>query len=421
MPIFCAVLIALLLSACTLTGQSATRPAGGVTPGSGVQSGLVVAWMQAGDLYVWTQAEAQARRIASGGVIRPQISPDGAHIAFARGPGGVPETLWVADINGTAEREVVRRQDLPAITSQIRSVPGEFMWLDSEVLLFNTLAQDSAGNLDARHDLYRVHIDRLDTALLRRPGEGGAIHISPDRTLIVTVAPGNYGVRDGALRVTDALGQSQADLLYFVGVSTGASYRFYPRAFWLPDGSAVYAAIPDADAVYDDGSVPPVALWRLPVDVPSGREIVGEITVSFFGLPIWSEDASRMYFLQREGQPADNRYALWTANADGSAAARIDAVQAGLISLFDWTPAGLLFNDGVNHAVLGVDGTPRSLLQTTYLTVPVFVDADRYMFVGGAPDDQLGVYLARLSDGTAETLALFPPTANTALDALVIP
>src|SRR5688572_20346085 len=88
-----------LCTGCTLV-ELAPTPTPTLAPGDPV---LTVAWVEAGDLFVWSADLPEARRIATSGVIRPYLSPDGRYVAFTRGPLGVAETLWVVQTAGGAE------------------------------------------------------------------------------------------------------------------------------------------------------------------------------------------------------------------------------------------------------------------------------------------------------------------------------
>ena len=113
----CAALL-LLLTACSLSANQAhaaltpTLPAAPAAP-------LTVAWAENGDLMTWTSANPTPRRIASGGVIRPFLAPDGAQVAYLRGPEGQAFSLWISDTPGSTERQLL---DTAALTNGLRRV-----------------------------------------------------------------------------------------------------------------------------------------------------------------------------------------------------------------------------------------------------------------------------------------------------------
>lgn len=296
---------------------------------------LAVAWAQAGDLFVWRHGDETPRRLASGGVGQPVIAPDGQHIAFTRGAGGRPESLWVVDWQGIAERQIAAPDNLFGGSDQI----GQVGWATADTLYFNTLRRDGF-TYRPQDDLYRANIRLNELSLMLRPTEGGSFALSPDGQRIAVVYAGTYGRQDGRIRVIDRLGREQPrNLLFFVGVATGASLPFYPPIVWTPDSAALLAAIPDKDLIYSEtrpDPPPETLIWRLPIAIPSERTIIGRVTASFFGLPQWSPDAQQMAYFQRIA--ATNRFQLLRAAADGSNSVVVAEGVAGGISFIGWLP-----------------------------------------------------------------------------------
>jgi hypothetical protein len=251
-------------------------------------------------------------------VVRPFIAPDGEHIAYTRGANGAAETLWVVDIAGTAEQQLVGERPRGYIPGAMQI--GDVVWLDGQILYFNTFRQAVPAFI-AQDDLYRANIRTREVALLLNPGQGGRIYPAPDRQSIAVVSAGTYGQQDGRIAVIDPLRQTDdRNLLYYVGVASGSERPFYPALSWLADSSAVLVAIPDKDLLYSEtdeaGNVPPTTLWRLPVDNPSGRSIIGQVRASLFGMPLWSLDGSGLLWLQRI--PNTNAFIANLGFGDGS-------------------------------------------------------------------------------------------------------
>lgn len=382
------------LAACTLT-ESATPPP--PTPAPASAPGLTVAWAQAGDLYVWRQGDDIARRVASGGVVRPYIAPDGQNIAFTRGPQGSPETLWVVDFAGNAEIELVGRGTLRPFGGGAPLV-GQVGWYDARVLYFNTLQAFDYG-VDPQNDLYRANIRTREVALILARTRGGQFSFSPDRATIIAVYPGTYGRQDGRISALDPLGQSDPrHLLFFTGVATGAEYPFYPQIHWAEDGN-LRVAIPHHDAIYSEGDDqgPPVTLWWLALRGRE-REMLGRINTSFFGLPAWAEDGSALVFLRRAGDVTANHFEIYTAAVDGSDAAPYAAGQAGALQPAVWIPGSgrFIFAQGDRGAYwLGQPGQPPQRIPhpAERILAPPVITVDGALMVYAAQDDAGGVSL----------------------------
>ncbi|MCB9452944.1 MAG: PD40 domain-containing protein [Anaerolineaceae bacterium] len=397
-----AFLLCLLLAACSLSAAPATPS---YVPPSMTDKTLVVAWVENGNLVVWTQGEDLPRRVASGGVIRPYLAPDGAHIAFTRGPGGEPQSLWVVDSAGQAEQELVPNDRLRPFQGG-RPVIGEVAWLDNEVLYFNT-GQVYATGQERQDDLWRANRRTREVVLILPRTDGGQFAISPDRQLIAVVYPGTYGRQDGRIRIVDPLGLRDArDLLFFTGVSTGAEYKFYPDVFWETDSSALRVAIPDPDLVYDDVNSPPADLWRLGVD--GTRERLGAASASFFGLPQWAESGFGLVYLRRMDAATSNRFELVVANGDGTEATGYITGEVGELGPPSWLPdsSQFAFVQGEPGTYwLGRQGAPPRRLpdDRSAMFNPVFVGDDSYVYAS-AQTDSFEVRYARL-DSASVTIA----------------
>jgi hypothetical protein len=281
-------------------------------PAHSQASSLAVAYAVEGDLYLWREGDGDPLRLASGAVLRPHLSPDGATVAFVRGQSQA-ETLWLVNSDGSGETELVGSGDLPPDT-----YIGQVEWGSADTLYFNTVRQDALG-LIAQNDLYRVGVDGTVTQLLP-PGEGGAFTLNPSRTRLALVLPGAYGQTEGRLRVLEAASSQTVDLLTFPAVASGSHEPFYPAVQWVDD-DLLLRAIPAPDLLYEELSAAPspVALWRLNAVTGEGVQM-GEIQASLFGLPRWSDDGAWMTWLQRRG---DGGFRVMVAEGDGQNATAV--------------------------------------------------------------------------------------------------
>jgi hypothetical protein len=365
------------LSACNLTLNSAT------TPSSEAQ--VAVAWVENGNLLVWQNTDTLPRRVASGGVVRPYVSPDGQIVAFTRGNNGVPESLWTVEMSGVGERELVGSDPRERTYSAGENQIGDVQWWDNAVLYFNTFRAEQPS-FAPRNDLYRANVRTREVALLLLPNEGGRFAFSPDKQHIAVVRDGTYNRQDGAIVLIDPLAQQSAvPLLFYVGVATGSHVPFYPSLCWSADSTQVYTVVPDADLIYSDSQsaeeVPLTRLWRLPIDAPSERELIGTVSASFFGLPSYNHDCTRLLYLQRV--PESNRFMLMSAdNALGENASMITEQQVDKLSFPTWLPFSNQFAYSVNQLgevyVADNQQAPQRLLNNTTLQV-LFLTETHYL------------------------------------------
>jgi hypothetical protein len=381
--------ICLLVWLVVVASAASCVPASTVDPARDV-SGLLVAWVQGGDLMLWESSEAHT--LTSSGVVQPIIAPGGERIAFTRGMSGQPETLWIIDTDGSEERQI----DAPPLI-------GHVEWLDGDTLYFNTLTPDPLGPIP-REDLYRVDVNTSEVTAIT---PGGDFTVSDDSSALILVTAGIYGEEPGRIYAVDATDTDDpALLLEFPAVATGAHYRFYP-AVQRENGAAVRVAIPHPDSVYDaDGSGPPVALWQLGTDGES--EQIGSVPASYFGLPVWSPDGGLLAYLRRSPDHP-NRFALDTAAADGSDAAPYAVGDAGTISPPLWIPGSNRFVYAQDGALwLGERGeNPRQIAELgTPMTPPLALEGVIvYVSVG---DETVELRHVTVDGAASELIASIP-------------
>lgn len=366
---------------------------------------LIVAWVDGGNLIVKRSDEAVPRRVASGGVIRPYLSPDGERIAFTRGPNGHAETLWVVDSAGVTETLLVGDGN-PRIFRDGQSLVRDVVWFDETVLYINTLTTIAFGTV-FNDDLYRVNTRTREIALILPASEGGRIFMSPDGESIVTVSAGTYGRQDARIRVVDPLAIDGAtNLLFYIGVATGSETVFHPRPQWLSDSQSLIVAIPDADLIYSEtdaaDTVPPTRLWQLPVDTPSNRNLLGSVRASFFGLPVWSDDVSQMVYLRRG--PQSNTFTIVLADTNGDNPIDYLSGESGTIEQPQWLPNSTKFmytSENPGHVMLGERDTEPQPLSQEAVFSPQFVTDDLYVYVTSA-EEQFQMRFSRIDQQSVD-------------------
>jgi len=375
-PIFVLLSLLLLLTACNLNDA---RPVS--TLESSEQ--LVVAWVDSGNLIVWAQGDEIPRRIAVGGVIRPYVSPDGQWVAFTRGPAGRADTLWVVDSAGNAEM-MLMGEGTPRGFASGQALVGDVAWIDETTLYANTLSGSSVG-LRFNDNLYRINVRTREVSLILRNGEGGRFVLSPDEAHIATVSAGTYGRQDARVSVVDLSAlDSATDLLFYIGVASGAEIPFHPRLYWTPDSQSVLVAIPDSDLIYSEteDTVPPTRLWQLPIDTPSDRNLLGSVPASFFGQPRWSPSGEQLLYMRRT--PDSNAFTLVVADANGDNATDYLSGEAGTIELPRWIPNSNRFmytTENPGTVMVGEREQDPTPLTAEIAYAPTFITDDLYLFV----------------------------------------
>jgi hypothetical protein len=365
---------------------------------------LVIAYVEQGNLLVWQNGDSAPRRVASGGVVRPYVSPDGKFIAFTRGGNRAPEALWVVGVDGNGESELVGSDPRERTYQLGENQIGDVAWYNNTVLYFNSL-QIAQPSYTPRNDLYRVNAQTREMSLILPPSEGGRFAFSPDKQHIAIVSGGTYGRQDGAIRVIDPLAQKPpTNLLFYIGVASGSHLAFYPSLFWSADSTTVYAVIPDADLIYSEQSddVPPTRLWQLPIDAPSQRAMIGSFTSSFFGLPTLNPASNALFYLQRI--PQSNSFALITDNLIGDTPVTYTQGTADTLAFPTWLDDTrfVYTQNTVGEVYIGTLGQTPQRLNSDLVYQPLFVGAESTVFIR----DDNGTLVLRYSDnGNIQTIA----------------
>lgn len=375
-------LLCLLLVGCT---GMAAEPAATSQAVDGVDDDrLVVAWEQEGDLYGWRTGDAAPLRLARAGVVQAFIAPDGERIAFTRGANRAPETLWLVNVDGSGERQLVGEQ--PAEYQPGQNQIGDVVWLDDDTLYFNTLSHAEPA-FTPNFDLYGLEIADGTVTRLLPPGEGGRIHISPDRAHILLAQPGRYGETDARIRRVDPQTPELPRTIFaYPAVASASEFAFSPEIFWEPGSSAALVAIPHPDAVYNEynaGGSAPVQLWRLPLDAAQSAQNIGQVQASFFSLPRWSDDASRMVYAQRRGETGDQ---LVLAQGDGANPQVYEAgIRSGSLNVL-WLPDTTTFlytqfldDQGAFRYLLGNEGREPASVSDAFFILVQFLTAEHYL------------------------------------------
>jgi hypothetical protein len=380
-----AVLV-LLLAACTLATSQPTATPAPATPAPAHSGGpLIVAWAAGGDLFTWHD-DTLPRRIASGGVIRPFLSPDGEWVAYLRGPGGDPRTLWVSDSPGANERQLIDAAALPIGDASRRL--SEIVWsADSSMLYFNTLTGESI-NIRPADDLWRVEVRTGTAERLLADGEGGAIALSPDGDHLALASAGEYTQPGEPLRTPGRVAfytlatRERRVALKFAPVATASERRWTPGLPWIPDSSGLHVAIPPAELVYGGNGLM-TALWWLPV---AGDAVqTGQVDADFFGPPAFSADGAWIAYLQRRQTPDQDSITLMVAHSDGADTTAYLEGAVGTLTLPEWLPGSARFVL-VNGApgtlwIGGPGGTPvRFPAEGVPVDEIIWAGADTYVF-----------------------------------------
>jgi len=223
----------------------------------------VVAFVQEGDLRVWSEATGQTQIIIDArDVIRVELSDNGELAAFVRrsyfAAGGIDNNeqsaLWVVGLDGSSPRELVSAAELRALVNAAETDSTDFTQLEwipnSHRLLYsgNTYSVIGQGG-GPQGGVYLVDADSSVRAEIASAEVSSEFEASPDGGHVAMVTPTGlsfYSFEGGRLR---------RDLLTYP--ATGVPFAFTPRGVWTQDSSAFLIAAPAESGI---------TIWRVPVE-----------------------------------------------------------------------------------------------------------------------------------------------------------
>jgi len=278
----------------------------------------------------------------------PIISSDRSRVAYRIQRDDHSE-LWTVRWDGTGatlllnERELPT-SDLPAGYTERRL--NDVRWVQGRnILAVTTVAVP--GSPDLLPKLEPWHLDVESGALQRVTDMGRAYRpfYSPDGTQIALLQYGTESDPTGDLTLINADGTDRRVVLRFPAGPTSASSD--SQIAWLPDGSGLWAYVPDPSTSSDTEGTPAASgtlngatLYRVPAaggEVQSAGRVDGSQV-------FWSPDGSRLAYT-RAGK--DGALELFLANADGANPQLYASLGNG--GFINWAPDGahFIYTDGI--------------------------------------------------------------------------
>lgn len=329
-----------------------------------------------GNVHLWTVGGSPAELTTSGDATDVKISDDGQVIAFIRKVDDAHEELWAINADGSNLRNLVSAADFDAMTSDPDMITTRVWTFDfvpgTHNVAYNTLPYFEGPGLILNDDLRLVDADTSSQTTLLSPGQGGEFTYSPDGSRIAVVSP-------QSVLFVNPDGSGRSEVLSFPSILTYSEYQFYPRAVWLPDGSAVRIVIPPKAAL--DEPTPPSKVWHIPTDGSSPRELF-----SFTAAPLSFEDyaltpdGGKLAYMQTTGSGGAMRE-LHIIQADGSGDTNYDS---GELTFEAWSTDGSRFiysRRGENPRIGQVGSAPQPITGTTRISSVSWINPTQFIFL----------------------------------------
>jgi YVTN family beta-propeller protein len=305
----------------------------------------VVAFVKDGDILVWEEATGQSKTILEGGdVISLTMSDDGQVIAFLRRSvvqrseldWYEQSALWVVDLNGGNQRELVSTEELRSLLSASETdstnIP-QMEWLPGTHRLVYTgwtyFVQAEGESHATPAGLYLVDADTLTNSILLPAANNLRFVAAPDGQQI-------------ALLSTTGLGFINADgsnhrPAVFPYAQVGMAGQAFPSGVWSQDARAFLIATYLEKSLDTD---PGLAIWRVPLDGSPAR-LTDAITGTHPDSVTFSPDGRYAAFFRADSPAMVTHYGWFVTTLIPEAGPLATSGSAYLFwQNLHWSPAG---------------------------------------------------------------------------------
>lgn len=350
-------------------------------PPAGFDASLLrVAYFSNNQLKLWTEGAGETVLYNGEPVADILLSEDGWVIVFTtRDADFVFTGLWRVNADGSDLRRLLDGGSMDAFATnpsaegvspyQMEFVPG------TRMLAFNTRLVFMGPGLIIQDDLRLLDTSSGSLSTLVEAGQGGAFTYSPDGSQIALVSPTSVSLvnADGSNR--------RSNVITFPMIMTYSEYQFYPMVSWEADSSAIWVVIPSEDSLAPDASM---AVWKIAAaDGTPNLAATYPFDLSlFFAGHVLSPDMQQIAYLQREGAPEANQWALHVARL-GSSADRV--LRTGSIRFKSWSPGGnwVTIEEDGEFLIGDINGSFRPMADVLPAIEVQWVDSERFLFLSG--------------------------------------
>ena len=387
---------------------------------------LRLAYIIAGDLWLWDSGQEPFQSTTSGDVIEVLMTEDGGLVFFTREGGGSPELwvangdgrdhrlllagkdlrgslsllsasfdnqwiafthflpegggeLWVANKDGTDAHRVISQDDLMSIIAESLAdfaTPAGVTWIPNTYTLTYDAApgfQEDGIYIYVQNQVWVVDALTGEQGELFPAGEGGNVSYSPDGTMMLIATP-------TSLRTMNIEAKDLHPLnIDFFAVGFGEYYA-YPAMVWTPASETLLLAQP-LDEVIPSEQDTPVAIWAVPADGSPATKL-GEYN-GFFPSFVFSPDQTKIAYW-RAIESFSNTRELHITTLDGAEHIVYDT--ANIVDFQGWAPDSqsflYVFGDSLNRQVMwgNICQLPYPMT-TTSGSLLGWLDADSFLYL----------------------------------------
>jgi dipeptidyl aminopeptidase/acylaminoacyl peptidase len=294
------------------TAVAATNAASGgqIAQPAAPQMGMQIAYTGGdGNLRLWSPDDGIRQITTQGNIQYVVISPDGSRVAFVRAQDYRDYSIWVIDIDGANERQLVTPENFRGMLvadDALGAAPVQLEWVPgTRTLAFNTYPYFDGPGFFPHDDLWLIDTDSGTLTPFLEIGTGGMFAYSPNgsRLAVSTFQ---------SVSLMDANGSNRTDdVLIYEPVMTYSEFLYYVTPQWSSDGSFLRVIVPPGDPLAEPAQS--TAIWHIPGDGSAANQI-GSLNIAFLAVARLSPELNRIMYIT----PVTTSPELHIANVDGS-------------------------------------------------------------------------------------------------------
>ena len=382
----------------------ALPPMASITETLPAEAGIAYAGSPGSGLTLLDRESGMRQIAAAPDATSPLISTDRAWVLYQTSKDGYSE-LWAMGWDGNNNHLALNERDLskPAPGKDygerrlhnVRWVPGR------HVIAFDTVAAPLGAGVLPLAEAWTLDVDTGSLQLVTGTDGANEPAFSPDGSRLALLRRGTDQAPAGNLVLTNMNGSGEQTLL---SLPDGLSQHSYgSQLSWLPDGSVLWAAIPDA-TFGSAGHLNGITLYSI-----QGSEAAQVVKHIDAFETFWSPDGKRLAYTRIPADAADQRE-LVLADADGSNPQSYARVDGG--AFINWSPDSthFVYRDG-SEFYLGAPGQkPQTLGNTANLGSPRWIGSQQLLYL--RDEGASWLLVSRTLDGRAVGLATLPKNAT---------
>ena len=389
-------------------GLPSDTPAGVPTDTPAGPQPLRVAYVDNGDLMLWTEGVGVTSLYTGDTVDAVRLSDDG-QIAVFRTVDAVyyrPVGLYSIHTDGSGLQMLLDDATMDSFDvsgSASGAGPYEMEFIPgTHILAFNTNAWYEGPGLQIQDDYRQINVDTNTLSTVLMPGDGGMFYFSPDGNQAALVTPSN-------ISLVNSDGTNRRDsVLAFTAVITYSEYQFYPIPLWAGDSSHLRVVIPSPDIIAQNAYF---NVYDIPVDGSPATDLGSTAASTLISLQrqAISPNLNNVGFIRQDAPPSTGRQ-LHFVDLSTFGLTLYYSVPSDNLEFVNWSPdnSHFIFIVGDELKLGQLGGANGPLSDVTARSQAEWISDTQYVFTAGS----YGSWQLRLGTISAASVLIAAPVAD---------